>query len=565
MVAGLLTSCSPAPEVAATPGMRGVYVQALSIATPEEADDTLARVEAGRFDTVFVNVLAYGHAFYESHLLEKYPEVAVGFDPLAYFLERAHDQGIKVHAWLVLGPVGYDGLGPILSEHPEWAMVGPDGRREDWLNYMRPDVRSFIVALVGELAQDYAVDGVHFDYTRYPGAQWGFDPYSTALFADEYGIDPNLFRYEDLPAYATFSGNPLVWPASAEVLAEFDNGQPAVTINEYGDGQAILLNWDATARETVAGSQILDLSIDYLLEPGGQVFVLKAGADAASRGSQAFRRGFNWLEDLGREPTELLESNIAGLDADSVLVLPGVYWLNGQVASDLADFVHGGGGAIFIDGPTPSVRNPDVRAVTGMLMRGRHFGGSMLLTATQEHDIIPSSSRTLSQEAYAALDGDWKGFRAQAINDLLAEVNEQVKRLAPELLLSISVSHEQEVLAQQHLLDWRTWLDNGTVDVILPRAYVAPDESLARAIRAWRSAMDETGQITLALSAYPTDNEGARPKTPDRMLSEISLALEAGSAGVVLFDLGRTSDAVLEALTTGPSSTEDADGPKHGE
>jgi uncharacterized lipoprotein YddW (UPF0748 family) len=565
MIAGLVTGCAPAPELSPTTGMRGVYVQARSIATPEEADETLTQLEVGRFDTVFVNVLAYGHAFYESDLLEKHPDVEDDFDPLAYFLERAHGQGIGVHAWLVLGPVGYDGLGPILQEHPDWAMIGPDGSSVNWLNYTRPDVRRFIVAVVSELAQDYAVEGVHFDYTRYPGAQWGFDPYSTALFSDKYGIDPNLFRYERLPAYATFAGNPLIWPGSAEVLAEFDNGQPAVTINKYGTGHAILLNWDATAREVVAGSQILDRGIDHLLGPGGQVYVLKAGASATSSGSQAFRRSFAWLEDLGRQPTDILDSDIAILDAGSVLVLPGVYRLTGQVASDLADYVHRGGGAILIDGPTPSIWNLDVRAVTGMLMRGRHFGRSMLLIPTQEHEIIPTSSRKLPQETYKALDRDWKAFRAEAINELLAEVYAQAKPQAPELLLSISVSYDQELLAQQHLLEWQTWLDTGTVERIFPRAYVAPGESLGRALSDWRPIMAETGQITLALSTYTIGNEKAGPKTPDRVLSEVEVALQKRSVGIILFDLEHTSHAVLDVLAASPLWTRAAGIEKQGE
>ncbi len=565
LLVGFLIGCSSSPEPLTKPGLRGVYVQAGSITSPESANETLSRIEAGHFDTIFVNVFAYGHAYYDSALLEKHPDVAEGFDPLDHIIERAHRQGVNVHAWLVAGPVGHDGPGPILSEHPEWAMMGPDGLETNWLNYTRPDVRNYITELVAELVQGYAIDGVHFDYTRYPGAQWGFDSYSTALFSDEYGVDPDLFRYEQLPAYATFSGNPLIWPNSAEVLAEFDNGQPAVTINEYGMGQSILLNWDASERETVAGSQILDRSVDYLLDPDGELYILYSETNAARYGSAVFGRGFVWLEDLGRQPTRILESDIDNLDSTSVLVLPQVYLLEGQVASDLADFVHRGGGAIFIDGPTPSMWNPHVRAVTGMLMRGRHFGRSRLLLPTREHVIVPSSSRTLPLEAYEELDADWKAFRAQAISKLLAEVHERTKRQAPELLLSVSVSSDQELLAHQHLLDWRTWLATGTVDMILPRAYVAADESLARAIGDWRSTMAETGHIALALSTYTIDNEDAGPKAPERILSEISVALEEGSVGIVLFDLEHTSDAVLEALATGPFSASDEADPKRGE
>lgn len=554
LLAGLLLGCASERERIAEPQLRGVYVQRDSIATPEKADETLARIEAGGFDSIFVNVFALGHAYYDSTLLEKHPDVADGFDPLAHVIERAHRQGIAVHAWLVAGPVGYDGPGPILSNHPEWAMIGPDGRTAHWLNYTRPDVRGFIGDLVIELARDYDVDGVHFDYTRYPGTQWGFDSYSADLFTEETGLNLDLFRYEELPAYATFSGNPLIWPATAEVLAEFENGQPAVLINEYGEGHSILLNWEASDRQVVASSRILDSSIEYLLDPEGRLYILASDTNAAKYGSSILERGIVWLEDLGRQPTTVVESDIVNLDAGSVLVLPQVYLLTDHVASDLADFVHQGGGAIFIDGPTPSIWNRDVRAVTGMHMRGRSFTRSGLLLPTREHDLIPSSSRALPWETYQALDEEWKAFRAKGIGSLLEEVHERLKAQAPDVLLSITVHRDQELLAQRHLLDWQHWLEEGTVDLIVPRAYVAHDGDLARAISDWRPFMQEPSQIVLGLSAYSVQDSDAGPKPPERVLKEISMALEKGAAGIALFDIEHTSDAVLEALAAGPSS-----------
>ena len=120
---------------------------------------------------------------------------------------------------------------------------------------------------------NYDVDGIHFDYTRYPRSQFGFDPYSADLFAEEYGLDLETLRYPELPAYARFEGNPLIWPNTAQVLAEFDNGQPAVLLNHYGAGQAILLNWMASQRETVATSEILTAaSITPLVKMAGSTF-----------------------------------------------------------------------------------------------------------------------------------------------------------------------------------------------------------------------------------------------------------------------------------------------------
>lgn len=558
LLLGVLGGCSTPDDPGGTSGIRGVWVQARSITTPDKADEILARVEAGHFDAMFVNVLAYGHAYYDSGLLDKHPKLEPGYDPLAYVIEQARERGIAVHTWLVAGPMSLDGEpGPVLVEHPEWAMIGPEGQQINWLNYTRPDVRQFISDLVLELVNDYDVDGIHFDYTRYAGSRWGFDPYSASQFKEEYGIDLEFFRFPELPAYAQFAGNPLIWPNTAQVLAEFDDGQPAVLLNNYGAGQAILLNWGAGERETVAESEILNRSINYLLGKDGGIYILRSETNAARYGSKVFDAGFAWLEDLGWRPIEIEEEDLATLDPGGVLVLPQVYLIRGQVASDLGDFVRQGGGVIFIDGPTPSIWNENVRAITGMHMRGTSFRRSGLLIPVQDHDIIPSSSRTLPLSVYQALDADWKAFRMHGINKLLQEVYEGVKSEDPEVTVSITVAHKQDTLALEHLLDWETWLAEGTVDLILPRAYVAPDESLARAIGDWQSTMHDTGRIVLGLSSYTIGSKDASPKAPDRMLSEIRIALEEGSAGIILFDIEHTSDAVLEALANGPFSAPD--------
>ena len=75
--------------------------------------------------------------------MDKHPDVEPDYDRLAYVIEQAHERGIAVHAWIDAGPMSFNGEpGPVLVEHPEWAMMGPEGQQINWLNYTRPDVRS---------------------------------------------------------------------------------------------------------------------------------------------------------------------------------------------------------------------------------------------------------------------------------------------------------------------------------------------------------------------------------------------------------------------------------------
>lgn len=540
------------------PALRAVWVQSNSIATASDVDQVLARVERAHFNAIFVEVFVYGYAYYESNFLEKYPDLAPGYDPLAYIIEQTHRRNFEVHAWLIAGPVGGGrwGPSPILSQNPDWAMVSLDEENSSWLNYNRPEVRQFIGNITVELVKKYDLDGIHFDYTRYPGPEWGFDPYSTQVFAQEYGIDPDLLRYSELPAYGTFKGNPLIGVDTAQVLAKFDNGRPAVLLNRFGSGEVLLLNWEADRREVAVNSEILRRGINYLLGNQGAIYILRSETNTEKYGYDEFDRVFDWLEDIGWTPIEVDEGQLPALDANAVLIMPHVYLISDRVATDLADFVDQGGGLVVIDGPTPSMSNKDIQAITGMRERGRHFWETSMLVAVEDHDIIPSSDRELRLAEAQALEAEWNAFRKQGINKLLQEVYHRVKQEDRDVLVSITISADPGILAQRVLLDWQAWLDEGYVDLIVPRAYVDQDQPLAPVIADWQPVLEQSDHVMLGLKVYAR-RRGKEVKTADRILSEIELAYNNGSNGIIFFDSRGLDDDILEALAAGPFSLSD--------
>jgi len=555
VLAGIV-GCSADPvdnDPPETPGLWGVWVQAFSITTPEKVDKLLARIQAGHFNAILVNVFASGRAYYESTLLEKHPDLAADYDPLAYIIEQAHARDIEVHTWLVAGPVGGGkwGPSPILAQHPNWAMISLDGETSSWLNYNRPDVRQFIGDMALEIVENYAVDGIHFDYLRYPypGWKWGFDDYSAQVFAQEYGFELAELRYATLPAYGTFSGNTLAGVNTAQVLAVFDNGQPAIVLNHYGEGEAILFNWEADERRVAASSEILGRSIKHLLGKGGQVYIFRV-----KPGSGDFENTITWLKDIGQTPLEITEDELAELGAQDVLVMPSVYDIAAQVASQLADFVQQGGGIIFIDGPTRAIEDNNIQAITGMRRRGGYFERAGLIIPIGSHDLIPTSSQELELHDYQLRDVQWKTFRQQNITQVLQEVYQRVKNENPDVLVTITISANQETLAEIHFLDWQTWLENEYTDLLIPRAYVREDEPLMPLIAGWQTIMQQTNRIMLGLISYTPQNNEQVSKTPARMLSEIELIQANGSNGLALFDIEHIDDTLLDALAAGPLS-----------
>jgi uncharacterized lipoprotein YddW (UPF0748 family) len=558
-IAGLLPVTSFAEtNQSHRPELRGVWVQHRSITTPEKIDEVIRRAEMGHLEAIFANIFVYGQALYNSRQVPKYDRVDPTFDPLAYLIEQAHRRRIKVHAWFVNGPVGYRGKSAILAAHPAWSLVGSDGKRSTWLNLARPEVGQFTADLVMEVVEKYAVDGIHFDFFRFPGPEWGFDPDSAATFWQETGLDLDQLRYPDLPAYASFNGNPLRQPTSAQTLATFQNGEIAVALNIYGEGQVILLNWNATERQVAVGSEILQRSLNDMSQTGEAVYVLSSETNAVEYGDRDFERAMQWLSDLGWQPQQITEPELVALPINSVLILPNIYLISPQAAADLARFVKNGGNAIFIDGPVRSIHLKDIQTVTGMSVAGSHFQTDMLMTATGAHRLIPQSERNQPLATYQKSDEQWKAFRRRGLSWLLAQIYQQIKAAKPELEVSVTITADQKRASQEVLQDWPAWLEGRSLDRLIPRGFVESPSFLTPVITTWQPLMRQDDRIVMGLISFNRVEEDSVidekriqriPKTPEQLIIEVDLARQAGSNGVMLFQIDYLTPEQLKALS----------------
>jgi len=202
---------APAAGAAARPAarpaeMRGLWVVRTALVSPQAVDKVVdAAAEAG-MNALFVQVRGRGDAFYRSTLaprsplLERQPRE---FDPFARLLTRAHARGIEVHAWVNVLLAAHFGQplprGHVLEKHPEWAMVPKSvataalvasaprrlrlvhdaGRAEGdvegyYLSPALPGVGDHLEAVVREIVRAYRVDGLHFDFIRYPGPDFDY-------------------------------------------------------------------------------------------------------------------------------------------------------------------------------------------------------------------------------------------------------------------------------------------------------------------------------------------------------------------------------------------------------
>lgn len=146
--------------------------------------EMIAQVKAAHFNTIFFQVRGRADAMYRSHY-EPWSQQLTGewgkdpgWDPLQFVLDEAHAQGLEVHAWFNTflvknGPLVPTTWPPHLAQlHPEWAKLVGD---EWWLDAGLPQIRFYLVKVALDIARNYDIDGIHFDFIRYPGPKYPDD------------------------------------------------------------------------------------------------------------------------------------------------------------------------------------------------------------------------------------------------------------------------------------------------------------------------------------------------------------------------------------------------------
>jgi uncharacterized lipoprotein YddW (UPF0748 family) len=181
---------------------RGMWVDAFH-AGFLNASQTALLVQRARnynYNVIFIENRKTAEAFHDSDIEPKAPEVSpADYDPLADLIAQAHDTSngkpyIQVHAWLVAYRVATSSTVPpahILSLHPEWINQNASGGislgSSRFLDPGIPEVIDYTVNVAVEVVKKYDVDGIHYDYIRYPDQEWGYNPTSINRFNRLYG------------------------------------------------------------------------------------------------------------------------------------------------------------------------------------------------------------------------------------------------------------------------------------------------------------------------------------------------------------------------------------------
>ncbi len=174
--------------------LRGVYLTTTnSLDWPKslnraEQQSSLKRIlqemKQANMNAVFFQVRARGDAYYRS-AHEPWAENLTGtlgkdpgWDPLQFVIDESRKLQIEVHAWFnvykIRGPVPPPASSPQhpVRSYPSWVKLYDN---EWWFDPGLPEVNNYLLTLLADLAKHYDVDGICFDFIRYPGRDFPDD------------------------------------------------------------------------------------------------------------------------------------------------------------------------------------------------------------------------------------------------------------------------------------------------------------------------------------------------------------------------------------------------------
>lgn len=137
----------------------------------------LDKLKAANFNTILFQARTRGDVLYASNI-EPFNSILTGqtgrdpgYDPLAFAVEECHKRGMECHAWMVTIPLGNKKHVAALGRKSVTVQnrkICIPYKNEWFLNPGHPETKEYLMKLVNEVITRYDVDGVHFDYLRYP-------------------------------------------------------------------------------------------------------------------------------------------------------------------------------------------------------------------------------------------------------------------------------------------------------------------------------------------------------------------------------------------------------------
>jgi uncharacterized lipoprotein YddW (UPF0748 family) len=219
-----LAACAPGPQTptprAARPlpaEVRALWVVRTTLNHPDSVKAMVQRAHDAGFNTLIVQVRGRGDAFYDARWEPRSSSIVAkqGYDPLALTIKEAHRRGMTVHAWLNTHLLANMDALPTDAQHIynarpdllavpyplarelykmdpadpqyrakiiEYSKTARDRVEGVYMSAAAPETKEHIYSLWMDVLDKYDVDGLNFDYVRYPAPDYEYSRHSLDRF-----------------------------------------------------------------------------------------------------------------------------------------------------------------------------------------------------------------------------------------------------------------------------------------------------------------------------------------------------------------------------------------------
>jgi len=331
--------------------MRGVWIASVGNINFPSAQGLSAEQQKAELDAIVETTLAHGlnaiffqvrpeaDALYASEL-EPWSRFLTGtqgqdpgFDPLAYIVEKSHAKGIELHAWLNPYRAASNAAVSTAKNHVSKTLAAHVHKYGSllWMDPGEKAVQEHTRAVVRDIAERYAVDGIHFDDYFYPYPDGTAFPDSASYGAAK-ASDPDLtlgdFRRAAVHALVRGVAEDLraIKPGLVFGISPFGIYRPGMPagitgLDQYAEIYSDPMRWidegwvDYLAPQlywpTTQKAQAYEALLDFWAERAAGHCLMLAGNNLSNLG----KTGWDLAEmraqiELGREPTRTTHGNI---------------------------------------------------------------------------------------------------------------------------------------------------------------------------------------------------------------------------------------------------------------
>ncbi len=167
-------------------------------------DEAIQLLATNGFTAIIPNMLWGGAAFYDSKVLPVAKDAQSRGDQIRECLAACRKYGIKMYVWKVDWYLGRFAPKEFVERMRSEGRLQADasGKEEPWLCPSRRENQQLEIAAMMEVARNYDVDGVHFDYIRYPDAEHCFCAGCRERFQKANGVTLSQWPKDVLPGGA---------------------------------------------------------------------------------------------------------------------------------------------------------------------------------------------------------------------------------------------------------------------------------------------------------------------------------------------------------------------------